>query len=229
MPWKKKVENWRGIVREEQSRAKSPLPEDLVLATIHVESRGHPGSTNQKSGASGLMQVMPNTLKWYNQQTGDNITLEQLRSKDHGREQIRVGLWVLHQFWRGAHRYLTGRLTDIPVDELGRIADLFYVAGPAAAKKRLDKVEIPFYSYVAAKFPKWNALPHPRNVWAVLPPDTVWNTEAISKWLKGSVKQIKQTRNNVLLLIAVIAIGYWYFMRKGKTDDKGKKEKPGTG
>lgn len=224
MPWKKQVEGWRDIVREEQSRLKSPLPENLVLATIHVESRGYPGTTNPKSGASGLMQVMPDTLKWYNQQTGENIPLDVLRSKSHGREQIRVGLWVLHQFWRGAHRYLTSRLTDIPVDELGRVADLFYVAGPGAAKKKLDQVAVPFYSYVAAKFPKWNALPHPKNVWAILPDDTLWNTEAISKWLGSSVDKIKQTRNSTLILIAVIAIGYWWFMRKGGTNDKKKED-----
>lgn len=213
MSWKKKVEGWRATVREEQSRVSSPLPEDLILATIHVESRGYPGTTNPKSGASGLMQVMPDTLKWYNKQTGDNIPLDQLRSKAHGKLQIRVGLWVLHQFWRGAHRYLSSRLTDIPIDELGKIADLFYVAGPGAAKRRLDKVEIPFFSHVAERFPSWNALPHPRNVWKALPSGTTWNTEGISKWLGGSVKAIKRTRDTAIVMLMLIAIGYWWFMK----------------
>lgn len=225
MPWKKQVERWRDMVREEQVRSTSPLPENLILSVIHVESRGYPGSTNPKSGASGLMQVMPNTLAWYNQQTGDNIPLDQLRSKTHPREQIRVGLWVMHQFWRGAHRYLTDRLTDIPVDELAKIADLFYVAGPGAAKKRLDKLEIPFFHYAEQRFPKWNALPHPRNVWKILPTDTLWNTEAISKWLKGGVKEVKKTKSTAILLIAAMAIGYWWFMKKGKSN--GKKEAKG--
>lgn len=220
--WKKKVEGWRNIVREEQSRINSPLPENLVLAVIHVESRGYPGTANPKTGASGLMQVMPDTLKWYNRQTGDNIPLSQLRSSSHGREQIRVGLWVMHQFWRSANKYLSSRLTDIPVDELGKIADLFYVAGPVAAKRRLDKLKVPFFVYAEKRFPNWNALPHPRNVWAVLPPETPWDTDGISAWLKSQVKKIRKSKETSIVMIAVLAIGYWWFM-KGKSN--GKKEK----
>lgn len=214
--WGPKVERWREIVLNELSRQKMPLPTDLGLAVIHVESRGYPGSTNEKSGASGLMQVMPKTLQWYNTQTGDTVTLAQMRSKGHPVEQIRVGLWVLGQFWRGAYRYLRDRVSEIPADELARIADLFYVAGPGATKKRLDKLEIPFFSYVEARFPEWNALPHPRNVFKVLPESVNWRPDDISSWLEGSVKAIRKEKRSVSLVLAALIAGYWYLMRRQK-------------
>lgn len=227
MAWKQAVERWRDTVRSELSRINSPLPENLVLAVIHVESRGYPGNANAKSGASGLMQVMPGTLKWYNRQTDSKISLDQLRSTQFPVEQIRVGIWVMGQFWRSAHKYLSARLTDIPVDELGKIADLFYVAGPAAAKKRLDKLDIPFFSYAENAYPKWNALPHPRNVWAILPNDTLWDTERISNWLKSSVSRIKTTSGNAILILAAMAAAYWWFLKGTKGAKNGKEKETG--
>lgn len=201
---------------EELSRAQNPLPVELVLAVIHVESRGTPGATNPKSEASGLMQVMPGTLEWYNKQTGDNIGLSQLRSKEHPRAQIRVGIWVMGQFWRSAYNYLKQRVDEIPTDELGKVADLFYVAGPGGAKKKLDQVDVPFFEYVAERFPQWNALPHPRNVWKTLPADLAWPVDEISKWLGKSVKKIKKARENIILLLMVIVLVYWWFIRRGE-------------
>lgn len=214
MKWSDKVERWRPLALEELKRFGVPLPVDLILAVIHVESRGYPGSTNDKSGASGLMQVMPNTLKWYNKQTGDTIPLSQLRSKAHPAEQIRTGVWVLAQFWRSAYKYLKGRLTEIPTDELAKIADLFYVAGPGATRKRLDKLEVPFFEYVEQRYPEWNALPHPRNVWKKLPDNMVWPVETIDKWLGGHVKRVRKARENVILLLAVSVLVYWWFIRR---------------
>lgn len=218
MAFRKSVERWRSIAQSELQRSGSPLPVDLVLATIHVESRGFPGNTNAKSGASGLMQVMPGTLKGYNKATGDNITLDKLRSPSHPTEQIRTGVWVINTYWRSAYRYLNSRLTDVPVVELGKIADLFYVAGPGAARRRLDKVAIPFYRQVAQRFPTWNALPHPRNVWKVLPTNIQWDTDGISKWLQGNVRRAAQVESTSVLILAALVVGYWFFMRK-----KGKK------
>lgn len=215
MTFRKSVERWRSIAQSELARSGSPLPVNLILSVIHVESRGFPGHTNPKSGASGLMQVMPGTLKGYNKATGDNITLDQLRSPDYPTEQIRAGTWVVNTYWRSAFKYLNSRLTDVPVQELGKVADLFYVAGPGAAKKRLDKVPIPFYHQVAQRFPTWNALPHPKNVWKVLPADTKWDTAAIGNWLHGSVRKIAKVQNTSILLLASLIIGYWWFMKRG--------------
>lgn len=213
MKWKQKVERWRNIVQDELSKSEIPLPVDLVLAVIHVESRGFPGTTNPKSGASGLMQVMPATLEWYNKQTGDSIPLWKLRNKNFPTEQIRTGIWVLGRFWKSAYSYLRDRLEEIPVVELAKIADLFYVAGPGATKKRLKKIKIPFLSHVKARFPNWNALPHPENVWKVLPDEVDWDLSALSTWLEGAITRSIQSKKTALVIIAVIIIAYWWYIR----------------
>ncbi|MDD3380025.1 MAG: transglycosylase SLT domain-containing protein [Rugosibacter sp.] len=210
------VERWRPVVNEELARLNIPLPADLILAVIHVESRGHAGSTNDKSGASGLMQVMPKTLDWYNKQRGEIIPLVWLRDKQHAGEQIRVGIWVLAQFWRGAYQYLRDRIAEIPTDELARIADLFYVAGPGATKKKLDKLSIPFFSFVEQKFPDWNALPHPRNVFAKLPEPMIWNLSELSKWLETSVLRNRRAQMGAVAVLAAAGLAYWFLIKKGK-------------
>lgn len=217
------VERWRQMVRGELAAAKIPLPDDLILALIWTESRGHPGTTNEKSGASGLTQVMPATLEWYNRQTGSRALLSALRSPDNPREQIRVGIWVLGQFWRSAYRYLRSRLQETPVDEIGRIADLFYVAGPGATRRKLDKLEIPFWDRVAARWPEWNALPHTTNVWSRMPADITWDIDAISSWLKSGDAIVRRARQGAIVAIAAVVVGYWYFFKrqqKGKYDGK---------
>lgn len=208
------VERWRPLVRNELDRQSNPLPEDLILALIWTESRGKPGTVNPQSGASGLTQVMPKTLEWYNKQTGDSVSLDALRSKSMPLEQIRVGIWVLSQFWKSAYRYLKQRLTDIPVDELGRIADLFYVAGPGATQRRLDKLVVPFYDYVKSRWPTWNALPHVQNVWSQLPVDMPWNESSISKWLSSSDIISHKTRQGAIVMMVALIAGYWLFFRK---------------
>ena len=209
------MEQWRDEVARELRAQKVPLPVDLVLAVIQVESGGSPGLVNAKSGASGLTQVMPNTLKWFNEFHADEITLDQLRSKHYGPQQIKVGIWVLGQFWRGAYRYMRNRLGEIPTEELARIADLFYVAGPGATKRRLNKIDPPFFDVVEARYPKWNALPHPRNVFR-LAGDLNWNLPALSEWLEGEVTRERKKQGAAVLVIAAAIVLYWVFFKKGK-------------
>ena len=217
----KSVEQWRGTVQRELDRQKVPLPVDLVLDLIWVESRGRAGSTNPASGASGLMQVMPGTLDWYNKQHTTKIPLAHLRSSSYGGEQIRVGVWVLAQFWKGAYRYLKDRLDTIPTEQLARVADLFYVAGPGATRKKLDKVEPPFLEAVAARFPNWNALPHPKNVFERFDARGIeWDLDAISKWLHGKVTKEKIAKGVSILALAAVLVIYWYFLREDKKNGK---------
>lgn len=219
--FKPNVERWRETVRSELERQEIPLPVDLILALIHVESRGAPGLVNQKSGASGLMQVMPGTLDGYNKQNSPAVSLSTMRSKDGALSQIKVGLWVLAQYWKSAYKYLrdTRGLSTIPTERLAELADLFYVAGPAGTRKKADKVTVPFLDAIAEKFPEWNALPHPRNVFKQIPAIT-YDLGSISKWLEGHVTRQKKIVGSTALTLAAILVIYWFFMR-----DKNGKEK----
>lgn len=210
-----RVTKWAPVVDAELSRAGLPLPRDLVLAVMQVESRGKPGLVNPKSGASGLMQVMPGTLAEYNK-AHPPVSLEELRSSSPiaAVKQIRVGLWVIATYWRSAFSYLSDRLPSVPVDELAHIADLYYVAGPGATRKRLNKISHPSWSAVQAFYPGWNALPHPRNVFALLMGLT-WPVAEISSWLETK-SILKPSPKDGFVIASLGLLVAWWLMRKKK-------------
>jgi hypothetical protein len=214
------VLKWAPVVEAELSRAQVPLPRDLILSVIDVESRGKAGLVNLVSGASGLMQVMPGTLASYNQ-SNPPVSLSELRSSSPaaGVKQIRVGLWVVATYWRGAYNYLSDRLAQVPIDELAHIADLYYVAGPEATRKRLDKLGSPTWAGVQARFPNWNALPHPRNVFKRLE-GLKWPIEAISSWLETKSIMKPGPREGFALAVLGILVAWYFLRKKGKDSDK---------
>ena len=211
------VLKWAPVIDAELARINSPLPRDLILAVIEVESRGKAGLINKKSGASGLMQVMPATLEDYNQRhPSDPVSLAELRSSSSAAavKQIRVGLSVLSHYWRAAYDYLSGRWSHVPIDELARVADLFYVAGPGNTRIRLNKVN-PTWDEIKQRFPKWNALPHPTNVFSHLE-GLVWPTQQISVWLNSSPSQLTPTPKQGLFLSMLAILAAWWMMNKKK-------------
>jgi hypothetical protein len=216
------VRRWAPVVDAELERAQIPLPRELILALIDKESWGHVGLVNPKSGASGLMQVMPGTLDDYNKARPD-IPLSTLRSSSvtAAPAQIRVGVWVLGQFWRSAYRYLKSRMDQVPIDELAHIADLFYVAGPGATRSRLDHLDVPTWAAVQARFPKWNALPHPRGVFQILGPID-WPVDAIADWIGKSDTILEDPDTGFVLAVAGILVTWW-FLRKDTAKRKDQK------
>lgn len=210
----KSVARWEPVVVAELKKQGVPLPSSLILAVINVESRGKPGLINPKSGASGLMQVMPTTLQDFNSRHGKTYTMGDMQSKSDmsARKQIEVGIAVLAHYWKRAYKYLKNRLPEVPVDELAHIADLFYAAGPGATMKRLDKLTVPTWESVKAAFPNWAAIPHPTKIFQTEHP---WNVSTIGKWIEGPLKKIiKDPRTGFALGIIVLMLAYW--IMKGK-------------
>jgi soluble lytic murein transglycosylase-like protein len=210
-----KVTRWKSAVEAELAAANVPLPSQLILQLIYVESRGKPGLINEKSGASGLTQVMPATLHDFNKRHGKTYTMADLQgdSDTAARRQIEVGIAVLAQYWKSAYAYLKKRLSDVPIDELAHIADLFYVAGPGATRKRMDKLSSPSWKAIQTAYPNWNALPHPRNVFSE--PISFWDLDAIGIWLEGAVSNvIKDPKTGFALGIVVLMVAYW--LMKGR-------------
>lgn len=212
------VLKWAPIVDAELARAGLPLPRDLILAVIDVESRGKAGLLNPKSGASGLMQVMPGTLADYNERhPNEPVSLAELRSSSATAavKQIRVGISVLSSFWRGAYNYLSDRWSNVPIDELAHVADLFFVAGPGATRQRLNMMPNPTWAAIQARFPKWNALPHPRNVFELLEGFT-WPTQQIAAWLNTPSSSLTPTPQQGLFLSLVAILAAWWMMKGRK-------------
>lgn len=210
------VLRWQPFVTAELAAQGVPLPESLILAVMRVESNGKPGIVNPKSGASGLMQVMPGTLDDFNQRHKKSYPLSAMRSSSDSdaRKQIEVGIAVLAHYWKRAYRYLKDRMGDVPVDELGHIADLFYAAGPGATMKRLDKLASPTWAATQSAYPAWNALPHPKKVFSI---PHAWDIDKIGSWLEGPLKHIspiQNTRMGFALGIIILMAAYWA-MKKG--------------
>lgn len=218
----KKALSWAPVVQSELIAQSVPLPLSLVLSVIDVESNGFPGLINQKSGAAGLMQVMPFVVDDFNKETGAKYGPSDMAgdTQQAAEKQIRVGVWILSKFWKSANRYLSKRFSSVPIDELAKIADLFYVAGPGATRKKLDKIDNPVFSSVEQNFPKWNALPHPRRVF-----DRFYNSgesfdlPSIQKWLTGDTSKIViEPEEGAAIGIAVIAIAWWFIASKKEGD-----------
>jgi soluble lytic murein transglycosylase-like protein len=214
------VGQWRSLVESELDRSRYPLPPELVLAVMKRESNGKTGEVNTTSGASGLMQVMPIALKDYNQHHKNKYTMSDLRSRTTAgaRIQVRVGIWLLARFWRGAYNYLKKRLGNVALDDLARIADFFYAAGPGNSRKKLDKIKRPTYDAVKARYPKWDRIIPAQLVWdRVAQHGGQWDIESIDKWLEGGILiEKKKTMLGAALGLVLIAVAWWYFQKGTK-------------
>lgn len=215
---KDSVKRWEPAVKAELYRKNIPIPPDVILAVMWVESRGNPGLTNSKSGASGLMQVMPGTLADFNQRHGKSYTIEEMRgdTNNDALKQIEVGIAVLAHYWKSAYKYLTKKMSDIPVDLLAIVADLFYAAGPGAAQKRLNKLGSISWDSIREKFPDWAAIPHPTNVFEkVLEGQQSYNASAVGKWLEGEVNDTIEPDPKMGFALGALLLmaAYWLMKR----------------
>ena len=209
------VERWRGIVRSELERGNYPWPAELILALIHTESAGVAGAVNQASGASGLMQVMPIVVKGFNRKYGTNLTMDTMRAKtpEAVRLQIRIGLNALANFWRNAYVEL-GRRAEIPVSDLARIADLWYVAGGRYAKRALRRSPAPTWTAIAAANPG-RAVTHAETVWErthrAVP---IWDYAAIDAFLG---KKYRPARSGFLAGLILIGLASRFLPKTERT------------
>lgn len=212
------VEQWRTPTTTEIQRSGYPLPVDLVLAVMKRESSGRVGVRNPRSGASGLMQVMPIALTHYNNEHRIKYTMADLRSDtdEAALIQIRVGLWILAFFWRSAYRYLKSKLGQVPLDDLVKTADFFYAAGPGNARRKLDRVSRPTFQNVKARFPNWDRIAPAQLVWD-RSKDAPWDMSRIENWIQGEQDQEdERTGMGAALGLALIAIAWWYFEKGQK-------------
>ena len=215
------------IVDEEIETGAYPFPRELIHSLIKVESSWKPGIVNPKSGATGLMQVMPVVVDDYNKSHSPKILMSELKgtSLESIRKQVKIGLWILGAFWRGTYNYLQPKTLTVPVDELVKIADLFYVAGPGATRKKLAQLSTPSYAAIVAKFPDWVALPHTEKVWkwtdATSP---VWNLTAIDDWVKRDSKPLiagfDGHLGGFIVGAIVLVLGYYLLVGKKKVIDE---------
>lgn len=222
-----KVKQWDPLVTEELATAKVPLPNELILRLIQKESGGNVGAVRKGGSDSGLMQVIPNTLKDYNLRHGTKYTIDDLRGKDtaSARIQIRVGIGVISHYWRRAYKYMNERgVQDIDIDDLAHIADLFYRAGPGATMAKLNTLPSLTWQTIDAAFTseEWPPMKHPRSMFKT---PVEFNVGAIEKWLQSGYKAPIPTptpkipdvdpKTGFALGILLLMAAYW--LMKGKS------------
>lgn len=217
-----KKEEIAQIIRQEIEAGGYPFPPELFDSLVEVESNWKPGIVNPTSGALGLTQIMPITLKEYNKYHVPGFTRADLTGKtiESARKQIQAGLWVLGQFWRGAYNYLQPKLGTLPVDELVKIADLFYVAGPGATKRKLRTISPPTYDMLKAKYPNWVAFKHPTKVWnKTTARNPHWDLRAIDDWVSQGKPPIVAGFNGTIVafVLASLILSVGWSMLKSKT------------
>lgn len=221
----KAVEKLRPVVEQVIEQGGYPFPPALILAVIQAETGGTPGQVNTRSGATGLMQIMPITLKDYNKRNKTSYVMDDLR-KDTDNSillQVRVGTYVLGVYWKGAYQYLNKRLGSVELPDLAQIGSLFYVAGPGRAKPRLDRLSRPTFEAVKQRYGNWNATKYAARVWRFTGEQSpVWDLDAVDKWVKGAVGNTKPPliarteKNGFLLAMLIMAVGSYFISKKAK-------------
>jgi len=188
-----------------------------VLVLIDRESRGRPAAKSNV-GALGLMQVMPISLREYNRHHAQKYSLDQLSSSPQ--VQVRVGIWILGKYVRDVAAYLRRRLGNVALDDLIRIADLWYATGPGNARPRLDRIK-PVWDVIASTYPNWDRVGPAQLVWSRANEEGAsWDLPAINGWLETAITENKQkTIGGAAIALVVVAIAWLYFSRKGKRDE----------
>lgn len=224
-----RVERWRPIAAAEINRGRYPFPVELILALTQYESGGNAGATNPKSGASGLIQVMPGTLKTYNRNSAQKVSLATMRSSTElaGRLQLRVGLWVLGRYWRSAFRWLSkhNQTTEVPLHDLVVFGDGFYAAGPARVKDLARNLKPANWSTWSARYPKSNITQHGDRVWDLTDKhNPIWDLQSINNWVQRDDSSILppviQTNMGGFLIALVIMAAASLYFEKGSSNVK---------
>lgn len=128
---------WRAVAQAEIDRIGSDLPAALVLAVWWRESRGVPGIRNLDGGAaSGLGQLLPIAVDFYNQNHATSYTIADLRGTDERSIaiQVQTSIWLLRWNLSRAVQWLPD--TD-PRDQY-LVALLSYAQGWRAVRERLN-------------------------------------------------------------------------------------------
>lgn len=217
------VIRWGDLARSEVERGGYPFPPEYPLSVCLVESRGYPGLVNPKSGASGLMQVMPITLKGYNRNNSPDIPLSHLRSKDHATAQMRVGLWVMGRYLKKGYAWISETNPNPPLSDLIKISDLMYVAGPNKIIRKFKAVSSRTYDNLVAHDPDWQPFDHPNKVWkwAAEKNNPTWDMPAIDSWVSGTSTppenpppDIASSANGFLGALLILSLASWYLANR---------------
>ena len=227
-----KVLRWESAAQSEILRGGYPFPVEFVLSVILAESGGDCGEVNPNSGASGLMQVIRNTLETYNNNNSPNVSIETMRSTDtsDGAAQIRVGLWVLGHYLKRAYRWVASTNPQPGVSDIMRVDTIMYLRGPGRIYDKFGHLQDRRWSQLVASDPDWKFWGYPRRIWKWTQTnnDPVWDMPAINRWVNDGPQPppppppppppvepplIAGSKNGFLLALIILGVGSYYLKK----------------
>lgn len=129
-----------------------------------------------------------------------------MRSKHGGREQIRVGEWVLAKFWKSAYKWIREKRETVPVGELVHWGAAFYVAGPGRVQKMARGMARTWPSW-QSRYPQSNITKYVDRVWKTTEEQHPhWDLEKIDDFLERKPDLIaKKNMGGLIMGLLVIA------------------------
>jgi hypothetical protein len=220
------VLRWEALTREEIARGGYPFPVEYPLSVCLVESGGSVGEVNPKSGASGLMQVMPGTLATYNKNNSPDVPLSHLRSTNpiYAPEQMRVGLWVMGRYLKQGYNWIVETTPNPALSDIIKISDLMYVRGPAGVKRDFKNTTPHTFAAMETALPNYQPFAHPRKVWkwTTVNNNPVWDVEGIDRWVTGVEEPPAipppniATTNGFMGALLILALASWYLQHRSR-------------
>lgn len=131
------ADRWLALANAELARIHSYVPPAVLLSVWWSESRGIPGEVNDDSGASGLGQVTPIALQFYNDQNNTLLGMAEMRDTADPVLQARVSTWLLN--WNAQR--VAGFAGDLPDRDLLLLSLLSYHQGWPAVRKQLVELD----------------------------------------------------------------------------------------
>lgn len=176
------------MIEREIANGGYPFPPELILSLTYYESRGRAGAVNPTSKASGLIQVMPGTLDWYNSKNPNaQVSLATMRenTEDAGAAQIRVGLWVLGVFWKSAYKWIRKQRDNVPVGDLARFGDAFYAGGPGKVQRMAKNMQRTWAAW-QGRYPNSTITKHADVVLQTTEEQSpTWSLDAVNRFVEG--------------------------------------------
>jgi len=218
-----RVEALRGAISEVIASQHLPIPTELIMGLVDLESGGDPTQINPNSGAMGLTQLMPIAIKDYNQRHKTTHSAASVMASP--KLQLEIGVDIYAQYLRKAWRLLAGKV-PFNTRDIVSTALMCYVWGPGNVELFFKKIESPTWDFIQQNYHDSKAPKYARVVLsraAELNP--VWNDEALKSWLSATspggytptVPLISDSnRKGVVLALALFALGFWVINDNGK-------------
>ena len=212
-----KIEQWRAMVEYELKGIESDIPPTVMLAHIKKESGGNPKAYN-KSGAAGLCQIKPITLKYFNDSTGNNYTEEDMLIPG---ANIKVGVFILNHYWNRVKTWFDSKNMEYDLADIVNIGAYAYLMGFKPVQNKLNELLQGGYTIswgtFHAQFPNWGwrkGYHDSKGVWHegkwINKPlqygEAIWTLYQTHKPLIEITKPLKQT-DSYLIIGGLVVLG----------------------